>query len=174
MDEPPPLAENAKLKTIGKPINRMDAIEKVTGKARYTFDVQLPGMLWGRWVTSPLPHARVKSVDTSAAERYPGVRAVHVLERVLSIAKLRDPKAEQSQRYPTVRYAGQPIAAVAADGDLPLADAVALVDVVRRCFDRQHPLPTDRDYDLLRSESPEMAWIATEGNASTASAGSTR
>jgi hypothetical protein len=55
------------------------------------------------------------------------------------------------------------LAALAADRDLPLTDAVALLDVLRRCFDRQHPLPTDRDYDLLRSESPEMAWIATEG-----------
>ena len=114
-DEPPPLPENAKLKSIGKPVSRLDGIEKVTGRARYTFDVQLPGMLWGKWVASTLPHARIKSIDTSAAERYPGVRAIHIQERLLSSAQLRDPKAEQNTRYPTVRYAGQPIAAVAAD-----------------------------------------------------------
>src|SRR5207244_1603613 len=103
------------LTSIGRPIPRLDAVQKVTGKARFTFDVQLPGMLWGRLVVSPWAHARVKSIDTSAAERYPGVRAVHVLERVLQSAQLRDPKAEQRLRYPTVRYAGQPVAAVAAD-----------------------------------------------------------
>src|SRR4051812_21696056 len=45
-DEPPPLPENAKLSVIGKPLPRFDAIQKVTGDARYTFDVRLPGMLY--------------------------------------------------------------------------------------------------------------------------------
>jgi xanthine dehydrogenase YagR molybdenum-binding subunit len=113
MDEPPPLPENARLNSIGKSIPRLDAVQKVTGKARYTFDVQLPGMLWGCYVVSPWAHAVVKSVDTSAAERYPGVRAVYVMDQVLGGARLRDATAEQGNRYPTVRYAGQPIAAVA-------------------------------------------------------------
>ncbi|MCY1078360.1 xanthine dehydrogenase family protein molybdopterin-binding subunit [Archangium lansingense] len=128
-DEPPPLPENAKLKSIGKPVSRLDGVEKVTGKARYTFDVQLPGMLWGRWVTAPLPHARIKSIDTSEAERYPGVRAIHILERLLSSAQLRDPKAEQGNRYPTVRYAGQPIAAVAAHTPRAAEAAAKLIKV---------------------------------------------
>ena len=51
----------------------------VTGAARYTVDVKLPGMLIARILRSPYPHARILSVDTSAAERYPGVRAVHVV-----------------------------------------------------------------------------------------------
>ncbi|QYG94637.1 DUF1338 family protein [Iamia sp. SCSIO 61187] len=55
------------------------------------------------------------------------------------------------------------LARLAADRSLPLDDAVALVDALRRSFGRQHPLPTDRDHDLLRAESAEMAWIATEG-----------
>ena len=129
LDEPPPLAENSKLKSIGKPIPRLDAVQKVTGKARYTFDIQLPGMLWGRRVVSPWAHARVKSIDTSAAERYPGVRAVHVLDRVLQTAQLRDPKAELGNRYPTVRYAGQPIAAVAAETPRAAEQAAKLVRV---------------------------------------------
>src|SRR6185295_19258871 len=112
-DEPPPLAENAKLRTIGRPVDRLDGIEKVTGAARFTFDVQLPGMLYARQVVSSVPHARVKSVDTSAAERAPGVRGVHVLERILGSAVLRDPKLEANEQYPMIRYAGQPIAAVA-------------------------------------------------------------
>src|SRR4030095_5106578 len=88
MDQPPPLPENARLNSIGKSIPRLDAVQKVTGKARYTFDVQLPGMLWGCYVVSPWAHAVVKSVDTSAAERYPGVRAVYVMDQVLGGARL--------------------------------------------------------------------------------------
>jgi xanthine dehydrogenase YagR molybdenum-binding subunit len=129
IDEPPPLPDNAELKSIGKPIPRLDAIQKVTGQARYTFDIQLPGMLWGRRVVSPWAHARVKSIDTSAAEKYPGVRAVHVLERVLQTAQLRDPKAEQGSRYPTVRHAGQPVAAVAAETPRAAEEAAKLVRV---------------------------------------------
>src|ERR1700756_3092559 len=52
LDEPPPLPENAKLAAIGKSIPRFDAAQKVTGRARYTFDVQLPGMLYARRVVS--------------------------------------------------------------------------------------------------------------------------
>jgi xanthine dehydrogenase YagR molybdenum-binding subunit len=129
VDEPPPLPENAKLRSIGNPLPRLDAVQKVTGRARYTFDIQLPGMLWGRRVVSPWPHARVTSIDTSAAEQYPGVRAVHVLERVLQSAQLRDPKAEQGSRYPTVRYAGQPVAAVAAETPRAAEEAAKLVRV---------------------------------------------
>src|SRR5205814_4472151 len=113
-DEPPPLPENAKLAAIGKPITRFDAVQKVTGRARYTFDTQLPGMLYARRVVSTVPHARVLRIDTAAAEKAPGVRAVHVLERDLLQAKLRDSNLEGSTRYPTVRYAGQPLAGVAA------------------------------------------------------------
>jgi xanthine dehydrogenase YagR molybdenum-binding subunit len=129
VDEPPPLPENARLRSIGQPIPRLDAVQKVTGRARYTFDIQLPGMLWGRLVVSPWPHARVKSIDTSAAEQYPGVMAVHVLERVLQSAQPRDPKVEQGNRYPTIRYAGQPVAAVAAATPRAAAAAAKLVRV---------------------------------------------
>src|SRR4029079_16352956 len=76
VDEPPPLPENANLNVIGKPLPRFDAIQKVTGEARYTFDGRLPGMLYARRVVSTVPHARVIAIDTSAAEQYPGVRAV--------------------------------------------------------------------------------------------------
>jgi xanthine dehydrogenase YagR molybdenum-binding subunit len=128
-DEPPPWPENAKLSAVGKSIPRFDAVQKVTGHARYTFDVQLPGMLYARRVVSTVPHARIKSIDTSAAEKYPGVRAVHVLERTLGSAQLRDPKAEAGNRYPAVRYAGQPLAAVAAETPRAAEAAARLVKV---------------------------------------------
>jgi xanthine dehydrogenase YagR molybdenum-binding subunit len=129
-DEPPPLSENAKLSAIGKSIPRFDAVQKVTGQARYTFDVQLPGMLYARRVVSDVPHARITSIDTSAAETYPGVRAVHVLERTLGSAQLRDWGAEAETRYPTVRYAGQPLAAVAEETPRAAEAAARLVKVV--------------------------------------------
>lgn len=64
-------------KSIGKRgIRRIDGYEKASGKAEYTRDVQLPGMLYARFLTSPYPHAEIKSMDTSRAEALPGVRAV--------------------------------------------------------------------------------------------------
>ena len=151
LDEPPPLPENAKLKSIGKPVSRLDGIEKVTGRARYTFDVQLPGMLWGARLNSPLPHARIKSIDTSAAERAPGVRAVHVLERLLSTAKLRDPKDEKNNRYPTIRYAGQPLAAVAADSQRAAEAAVKLIRV------EYEPLPHVSELEAaMKEDAPRV------------------
>ena len=114
LDEPPPLPLNAELKVIGKRTPRVDGRLKVTGAATYTADVRLPGMLFARLVCSPHPHARIRSIDTSEAERHTGVRAVHVLDRVLGNAELRDKSKELPAKYPIVRFAGQPIAAVAA------------------------------------------------------------
>jgi xanthine dehydrogenase YagR molybdenum-binding subunit len=128
-DEPPELPPNAELRVIGKPVNRVDAVPKVTGKARYTYDVQLPGMLYARIVSSTVPHARIKSIDTSTAEGSPGVKAVHILDRVLSIAQLRDPGTEANERYPLVRYNGQPIAAVAATSMRAAKAAAKLVRI---------------------------------------------
>jgi xanthine dehydrogenase YagR molybdenum-binding subunit len=128
-DEPPELPPNAELRVIGKPVNRVDAVPKVTGKARYTYDVQLPGMLYARIVSSTVPHARIKSIDTAAAEAAHGVKAVHILDRVLSIAQLRDPGTEANERYPLVRYNGQPIAAVAATSMRAAKAAAKLVRI---------------------------------------------
>ena len=63
--------------SIGKRgVRRTDGLEKASGAAKYTLDVQLPGMLYGRFLTSPYPHAQIVSMDTSQAEKHPGVRAV--------------------------------------------------------------------------------------------------
>jgi xanthine dehydrogenase YagR molybdenum-binding subunit len=166
--EPPPLPENAKLSAIGKPYPRLDAELKVTGKARYTFDVDLPGMLHARRVLSPIPHARVKSVDVSEAEKYPGVRAVHVLETILQQSVLRDPKLERPSRYPTVRYAGQPIAAVAADTPRAAEAAAKLVKV------EYEPLPHVTDLDeAMKDSSPPVFPGPTEMAATAGGGGAT-
>jgi xanthine dehydrogenase YagR molybdenum-binding subunit len=127
--EPPPWPANAELSVVGKDVPRMDALDKVTGRARYTFDVQLPGMLYARTLNSTVPHARIKSIDTSRAEKYPGVRAVHVLERLLMAAELRDPGDEAKEPHPVVRFTGQPIAAVAAISARAAEAALALIEI---------------------------------------------
>jgi xanthine dehydrogenase YagR molybdenum-binding subunit len=128
IDEPPALAENAQLHVIGQRVPRLDAIQKVTGRARYTFDVQLPGMLYAKRVVSTVAHGRILELDTTEAERYPGVRAVHVLDRQLQTAQLRDPSSE-NPRFPIVRYVGQPIAGVAAISQRAADAAAALVKI---------------------------------------------
>ena len=62
------------LNTVGHPTHRIDAEQRVTGTATYTGDIHLPGMLYARVLRSPHPHARIKRVDTSAAEALPGVK----------------------------------------------------------------------------------------------------
>ena len=128
-DEPPPMRPNAELKYIGKPTLRYDGPAKAMGNAKYTADVNLPGMLYARMVDASVPHGRIVSIDTSAAEKLPGVRSVHVIEHVYGVAELRDPGKETPSRYPVVRYAGQPIAGVAAVSQQIANDAAALVKV---------------------------------------------
>jgi xanthine dehydrogenase YagR molybdenum-binding subunit len=130
MDEPPPLPENSALKYVGRPTVRYDGVQKVSGRGKYTADVHLPGMLYAYMLGADVPHGRILSVDTSAAERYPGVKAVYVIEHDYGgIAELRDPKVEKPSRYPIVRYAGQPIAAVAATSQAVAEDAAELIQV---------------------------------------------
>src|SRR3984893_5045053 len=128
-DEPPPLPANAELTYIGKPTERYDGPAKVMGKGKYTADVNLPGMLYARMVDASVPHGRIVSIATSAAEKVPGVSGVHVIEHVYGVAELRDPKLETPSRYPMVRYAGQPVAGVAAISQQIANDAAALVKV---------------------------------------------
>ena len=128
-DEPPPLGPNSELMYIGKPTERYDGPAKAMGKGKYTADINLPGMLYARMVDASIPHGKIVSIDTSAAEKVPGVRAVHVIEHVYGVAELRDPSLETPSRYPVIRYAGQPIAGVAAISQQIANDAARLVKV---------------------------------------------
>jgi xanthine dehydrogenase YagR molybdenum-binding subunit len=98
---------------LGKRISRLDGPAKSSGRAKYTYDLKRPGMLYGAMVLSPHPHARITAIDTSAAEAAPGVRAVQVIV----------PAGQ------TVRWVGQEVAAVAADTELQARDAARLVRV---------------------------------------------
>jgi xanthine dehydrogenase YagR molybdenum-binding subunit len=98
---------------LSTPVKRLDGPDKVAGRAKYTYDINRPGMMYGRIVRSPYPHARVTSLDLAAAQKAPGVRAV---------LPWKEPGAE-------VLYQGDPVAAVAADTEERARDAARLVRV---------------------------------------------
>ena len=123
----------------------------MTGAARYTVDVRMRGLLHARRIVSDVAHARILSIDTSRAAKLPGVRAIHLLERTLEGPALRDPAAERAGRYPTVRYVGQAIGAVAATTQAIADEAVRLVEV------RYEPLPFVVDMEAaLRPGAPRV------------------
>jgi xanthine dehydrogenase YagR molybdenum-binding subunit len=150
---------------VGKRTPRVDGRLKVTGAAKYTADVRLPGMLFARMVTSPHPHARVLSIDTSAAAAHTQVRAVHILERVRDVAELRDKSKELPSKYPVVRFAGQPIAAVAATSQQAADEAARLVKV------EYEPLPFVVDKDEARKEDAPPVFPGAADQESTAGGG---
>ena len=115
------------LKYVGHNVARVDGIEKVTGQAKFVGDLVIPGMLYGKILRSPYPHARIRSIDASPAEALPGVVAV------LTAADIADLNSIYNGRpviaLEKVRYVGEPVAAVAAH-DLATAEAaLALVQV---------------------------------------------
>jgi len=118
----------SKFKFIGKPLPRIDGPETVSGKATYTVDVRLPGMLTVKLLRSPLPHARIRSINVSRARALPGVTAL------LSAAdmpvrrfgfSLQD---EPIFAVDKVRYAGDVIAAVAAEDESIAEQALELIE----------------------------------------------
>jgi len=124
---------------IGKSVPRIDAVEKVTGTGRYVSDVKLPGMLHGKVLQSPHPHARVLDVDTTAAERLPGVRAVvkkeDAPETLFNCASYPPPSAlfylpkDQHIFDEKVRFRGEAVAAVAAIDEEIASEALHLIKV---------------------------------------------
>jgi xanthine dehydrogenase YagR molybdenum-binding subunit len=70
-----------KRKILGNRISRLDGPDKVSGRAKFNSDIKRPGMLYAKFLRSPHPHAKVVSIDTSAAEKMPGVKAIKVLAK---------------------------------------------------------------------------------------------
>jgi len=115
---------------VGKPLPKVDAAAKVTGRAIYADDMLLPRTLHCRILRSPHPHARILAIDTSAARRMPGVQAVitgHDLPVKFGILPVT--QDERALEHEKVRYVGDPIAAVAAVDEETAAaacDAIAV------------------------------------------------
>ena len=117
-------------KYIGKSIPRIDAKEKVTGQAMFTADYKMPRMLVGKILRSPYPHARILKIDTSKAEKVPGVRAVITAKDTPPVRWSNS--VEDEYVLPTdnvVRKVGDPIAAVAAETIDATEEALELIDV---------------------------------------------
>jgi xanthine dehydrogenase molybdenum-binding subunit len=143
---------------IGKRTPRIDAFERVTGQAQYTGDIQLPGMLHGRVLRSPHPHARIVSIDTSKAEKLAGVKAIIHHEN----AKIPwSSGGHTHQRFifnNPVRYVGDPVAAVAATDRHIAEEALGLIEV------KYEKLPHVLDPNAaLKPDAPK---ITPEGNLS--------
>jgi CO/xanthine dehydrogenase Mo-binding subunit len=119
----------SKYKRVGQAYDRKDAREKVTGKAIYTYDLELPGMLHARCLLSPYARARIVSIDTSKAKALPGVRAVLCGEDsdILVGLYMQDKRVLAKGE---TRYHGDVVAAVAADDEETAERAIALLDVV--------------------------------------------
>ena len=133
-------------KTIGKSEPRRDLPEKLTGEAKYTADVQLPGMLFGKILRSPHPHARILSINVDAARNLPGVRAV--------VTPFDAPKGQVAPDMPILdteaRYVGDEVAAVAADDEDLAEAALSLIEVKYE----QLPFVTDA-VEAIKPDAPQ-------------------
>ena len=109
----------AGMKYVGQRHQRIDAVEKVTGRAKYTYDMKLPGMLYGKILRSAYPRARVIRIDASKAAALPGVKAII----------LPDDEGAGDLLRRECRYAGQEVAAVAATTLEIAEDAMNLIEV---------------------------------------------
>ena len=143
----------AQFTTVGRSIRRAEGVEKVTGKARFTGDLDFPGLLEGRVLRSPFPHALIDSIDVRDAEALPGVHGVLTRESVKDIDPyyghcLRDRPLIATDR---VRYVGEPVVAVAAVSGDVAEEGLSLVRV------RYQELPLAATMDAaLAPEAPVL------------------
>ena len=124
---------------VGKPLDRVDGRDKVTGKARYSAEFPLPGLTYGVLKTSDIAKGRIQNIDTSAAAREPGVLAVYTHLNLPKLAKTpNDPEGKKAIGAPmgflpmtsdVIHYAGQPVALVVADTFERATHAARLVRV---------------------------------------------
>lgn len=127
------------LNVVGQSVERPDAYDKVTGGKGYPVNVRLPGMLHGKMLRSPYAHARIVSIDASRAEKLPGVKAVLLPKDVPQVkftpvyfVPVQAPSMVLDfdvMNGETVRYVGQPVAAVAATTPEIAEAALSLIDV---------------------------------------------
>jgi CO/xanthine dehydrogenase Mo-binding subunit len=116
---------------IGRSVPRRDAHEKLRGKAQFAGDIVVPRMLHGKVLRSPLPHARVTAIDSSGAEAMPGVVCVLTAADLADLDPywghaIRDRPVVAIDR---VRFAGEPVAAVAAEDEATAAAAIERIEV---------------------------------------------
>jgi 4-hydroxybenzoyl-CoA reductase subunit alpha len=142
---------------IGKPIAMVDAAGKTTGVGKYTDDLSLPGMLVGKILHSPFPHARIKRIDTSRAEKLNGVVAVATgKDAPNTYGILPVGHDEHALAVDIVRYVGDNVACVAAVDEATADQALELIDVEYELrpayFDPEESMKAESD--LLHDNKP--------------------
>ena len=162
--------ENPDNKWIGKRTPRPDGADKVTGRAAYAADTTMPGMIWGKVLRSPHPHAVIRSIDTSKAEKVPGVKAVVTSKDILDFPIEKGPVmlGIQDMRWmcrnvmarDKALFHGHPVAAVAADTQAIAAEACKLIEVDYEIL----PWSIEID-DAIKPDAPEYTWWSNRGNA---------
>src|SRR5215472_1215428 len=144
---------------IGKRTSRVDSPVKVSGRARYSYDYHGTGMLFGKVLRSPYAKARIVSIDTTAAEKMPGVRAVQVIQKpgttvqwagdeVVAVAAVDEPTAEDAVRAIKVKF--QPLSYLVSDAEPPAGAG-----------EGGGPLAEDDIYDALSNQVPDNQLIDT-------------
>jgi CO/xanthine dehydrogenase Mo-binding subunit len=141
---------------IGQPVTQEEGPEKVSGKALYAADLLLPGMLWGKVLRSPYPHAHIRRIDTARARQVPGVHAVLTGQdlpdrRVGRL--LRDIPVLARDR---VLFVGEKVAAVAAETLQAAEEALTLIDV---SYEELPPVfdPVEAMHSSAPTLHPQMA-----------------
>lgn len=142
---------------IGKRITRVDSPSKVSGRAKYTYDYQGANMLFGKMVRSPYAKAKIISIDTSAAEKLPGVKAIEVIQKpgsvaqwagddIVGIAAVNEGIAEDAARLVKIRY--QPMPFLVSDAEPPAGAA-----------EEAGPMSEDDVGDAVDNQMPDRQFI---------------
>jgi xanthine dehydrogenase YagR molybdenum-binding subunit len=142
---------------IGKRTVRVDSPVKVSGEAKYTYDVHRPGMLYGKVLRCPYARAKIVSVDTSVAEKMPGVKAVYIVQgpganihwegdEIVAIAAVDEGAAEDAIRAISVKY--QQLPHMVSDAEPPAGSA-----------QEQGPLSIDDLGDMLDNQVPAREMV---------------
>lgn len=130
-------------------MGRIEGPAKVTGEAKYTADVLLPGMIWGKVLRSPLPHAKIVSIDTQEAEQMPGILAVLTAKDLPDLLTGRLVYDMPVLAIDRVRFIGEKVAVVAAEDPDMAEDALASIDV------EYEEMPAVFDaHEAMKSEAP--------------------
>lgn len=137
-------------------VHNIDGIQKVTGRATYTFDVKMPGMLYGKILRSPHPHAKIINIDASKALALPGVKAVMTGKDTLGIKqgiwrRYQELCDEQILTVEKVRYIGEPVACVAAVTEEIAEAALDLIEVDYEVLPAVY-----EPYEAMKKDAPQI------------------
>ena len=144
---------------IGTRVTRVDSASKVSGQAKYTYDVHRPGMLYGKVLRCPYAHAKVVSIDSSAAEKMPGVKAIHIVQGpgsnihwagddIVAVAAVDEPTAEDAIRAIKVEF--QQLPYLVSDAEPP-----------KGSVQEEGPLSVDSIDDMLDNQMPANQMVST-------------